>query len=506
MNRSETIAACLVLLLLGAVQACAENLTPPTEDLLAGPDAGPWRRLFLDATVVEEQESLRRVFHAAQKCDANPVIRAERPWEAGTPFGGPYIYGTVLWDEGRLRMWYHCQVAGVYLNPYAESSDGIHWTRPDLGIVDFDGSKKNNLVLGMNPDPSEQSPFRSNGQCHNPCVIKRPWETDPAKRYALFCFGQEYHKARVAYSPDGLHWTFVPETAKQALFATNDVVSFFYDPYKKRYVATCKMVDRRGRAVDVAWSDDGRKWTKPVDGPVFSADNLDPDATQVYGMPVFPYQGLYIGLPWIYNARWLKHGEYTDQRMYEAESDSPCTMDAQLAWSWNMIQWNRPPERRPAIVRGQAGEFDSHQIYTARAPIQAGDQIYLYYGGWNAAHNAIKAQSAIGLAIWRLDGFCSMKADANEGWLRSRRELLAKPEILINAKTGPQGYVAAEILDCQDRPIPGFTREQCAPFTGDSVRHVLRWKTAHFGTEHASGEKKIRFYLKDAALFSYLPR
>ena len=39
-------------------------------------------------------------------------------------------------------------------------------------------------------------------------------------------------------------------------------------------------------------------------------DDLDPDATQVYGMPVFPYQGMYVGLPWIYHSRWMKYGAY----------------------------------------------------------------------------------------------------------------------------------------------------------------------------------------------------
>ena len=30
---------------------------------------------------------------------------------------------------------------------YAESSDGVHWTKPDLGLVEYQGNKNNNLLI-----------------------------------------------------------------------------------------------------------------------------------------------------------------------------------------------------------------------------------------------------------------------------------------------------------------------------------------------------------------------
>lgn len=496
----------LTAAILVASEVFAQEPSPPSEDLVAGPAAGPWRRLFLDAMVVERQQNLTRTFHAAEKQPGNPVIRKDKPWEGRGAYAGPYLYGTILWDEGRLRMWYHAHALGGYVNCYAESLDGLSWAKPDLGIIAFQGSQQNNLYLTVTQDPNEKPPFRATGQCHNASVIKRPWERDPQKRYALFCYGVDYRKPRVAFSPDGLHWKFVPETAQKGLFASGDVINFFHDPYKNRYVATYKTGNRRGRAAGVAVSRDGLNWTKPLEGPVFGADDLDPDATQVYGMPAFPYQGMYVGLPWIYNARWFKYGTYTDQRMYEVEKDSPCTMDVQLAWSWDMINWTRPPERRPFIPRGASGQFDSDSIYTARAPVQVGDRLFFYYGGWNGPHNSTKAEAAIGLATLRLDGFCSMRAGAEEGWLISRREPMAAPSVTINAKTEPQGFVAAELLDRDNRPIPGFTRADCRVFQGDSVRHVLKWKKDRFDDSHLDHDKKIRFYLKDADLYSYLPQ
>ncbi len=496
--------------LLGLLLACgaataADQEQPAQEDQIAGPSGGPWRRLLLDAMVVESQQGLQRVFHAAEKQPGNPVVKFDRPWEGTDQTGGPYLYGTVLSDDGVLRMWYHC-FSGGYRNCYAESKDGLQWNKPNLGLRDFNGSKDNNLVLTVTQTAGEKPPFKDMGQCHLPSVIKRPWEPDPAKRYALFCYATDYKHPRVAFSPDGLRWTFVPETREKGLFTSADVINFFFDPYRKRYAATWKTLDRRGRAVGVAFSDDGLKWTKPLDGPVFVADDLDPDATQIYGMPVFPYQGLYIGQPWLYHARWLKYGNYTDQRMTDAENDSPCTVDVQLAWSWDLINWTRPDRRQPFIARGKQGAFDAGQIYTAIAPVQLGEKLYFYYGGFDGPHNGQALKAAIGLATLRLDGFCSMHAGDDEGWLVTRREVFGVPKITINATTAPGGYVIAEILDRDGKPIPGFSRSDCNPFTGDATHHTLTWKSDALPASFAVQEKKLRFYLKNADLYSYLPQ
>lgn len=490
----------ILLIVLMVKNVFAAGVVSPSEDMIAGPEKGPWRRLFLDAMVTESQQGLTRLFHAAEKYGKNPVILKDKDWEGK----GPYVYGTVMWDEGKLRLWYHHAGGGRYWNSYAESTDGITWIKPNLGLLEYKGSKEDNLVITRTQNPNEKTP-KDLGQCHNPSVILQPWNPDPQRRYALYCFAYDYYVTRVAFSPDGLHWKFTPETAGKGLFGSGDVVNFFHDPYKNRYVATCKSANRRGRAAGVAISSDGLKWTKPVEGPVFVADDLDPDATQIYGMPVFPYQGLYIGQPWIYNARWFKYGKYTDQRLSESEKDSPCTMDVQIAWSWDMINWTRPPDRACFIPRGARGEFDSDMIYTARAPVQIGDNLYFYYGGMNGAHNARDWNAAIGLAILRLDGFCSMHAGDQEGWLISRREELKKPEVTINARTGQGGCIVAEILNQNSCVMQGFSREDCIPFEGDAVRHIMKWKKTEFDESQREGDKKFRFYIRNADLYSYLP-
>ncbi|MFN7937876.1 MAG: hypothetical protein U0R19_31390 [Bryobacteraceae bacterium] len=434
------------------------------------------RRLFLDALAIEQQQGLERRFHQLQKHPANPIVVTDTACEQGG--SGPYLYGTVLHEEGMLRMWYHYINQG-FRNAYAESTDGIHWTKPNLGI-----GKCNEVA-----------------PCHNPSVIRLPNSQHAPNKYALFCFDKETAKVRAAFSPDGLHWTFTG----QALFESSDVVNFFHDPYNNQFAATWKGATRRGRSAGIAISKDALHWSKPLDQPIFTADDLDPPDTQIYGMPVFPYQGFYIGLPWIYHA----HSHYTpEMRMTRAEADaqSPRTVDVQLAWSWDLLHWTRPPQRAPFLQTGPPGAFDSHMIFTSIAPLEFNNQLYFYYGGFHLPHDAKQTGGAIGLATLRKDGFCSMHAGPQQGVLITRREALAKPQLTINAVTTSTGEIRAELLDTNNQVIPGFSRNESIPFTGDATSHTLRWRTSTFPGPHATSLKKIRFLLTNADLFSYQPQ
>ena len=477
MNAVCAVAAAAVL-----VPACLLQAAPLVEydPTLAG--SVPFRRLFLDAMVVEEAQGLERVFHAPTKYAGNPIFVKEKEWEGW----GPSLGGTVIRDGDKLRMYYYClhddasRVVCV-----AESKDGLHWSRPIVGQVEWAGSKRNNIV-----DCGTQ-------------VFKVAEPSSPDRRW--ISYGWHNKKVSLAYSADGLRWRWMERA--EDLFASSDVINWFFDPYRNRMCATWKTHSRRHRSVGVAWSKDLENWTKPIDGPVFVPDDLDPDATQIYGMPVFAYQKCFIGLAWIYHARWIKYGRYTKPEvMFEAQIGSPRTIDVQLAWSWDLINWTRTPRREPFIGNGPYKQFDCGLALTAREPIVMGDELWFYYTGWDQIHEDYEGiKSAVGLAKLRLDGFCSMRAGDEEGWLISRREVFNTPRIMINAKCAPNGYVAAELVDRNNEVIPGFEKTNCSAFTGDSVRGVITWKTARFPDAWIDKDKKIKFYIKNAELYSYLP-
>lgn len=180
-------------------------------------------------------------------------------------------------------------------------------------------------------------------------------------------------------------------------------------------------------------------------------------------------------------------------------------MDVQLAWSWDLINWTRPPERNAFIDRGEPKSWDAGMIVTARAPVIVGDRLYFYYGGTEGVHDEPRVRAGIGLATLRLDGFCSMRAGDEPGWLITRREPFREPAVTINARTAPNGSVRAEILDRHNQAIPGFGRDDCFPFQGDATRHLLRWRSDSFPVDAAAPDYKLRFWLQDAELYSYLP-
>ena len=90
------------------------------------PRLGTARELFLDDYRIETVKDVGRVVHPATKLP-DPIIKPEHPWESSA-----YIYGSVFKIGGVYRMWYDCNndVAPGYYLCYAESRDGVRWTKP----------------------------------------------------------------------------------------------------------------------------------------------------------------------------------------------------------------------------------------------------------------------------------------------------------------------------------------------------------------------------------------
>ena len=118
---------------------------------------GGYRQLFLDDSLVAYRMNVRREFNQVEKASFNPIIRCDKPWEREGD--GYYIERMcTAFDkrEGVHKMWY--ETVNTFENPpaeapehttytcYATSSDGVHWEKPDLGLVEYHGSTANNLI------------------------------------------------------------------------------------------------------------------------------------------------------------------------------------------------------------------------------------------------------------------------------------------------------------------------------------------------------------------------
>ena len=156
-------------------------------------------QLVLDDLLIARRTGLTRQLGSIEKHPHNPVIVATEPHEQV----GILMFGTLIFDDGRYRCWYHTTGDGTHFC-YAESQDGLTWSKPHLHRTAWHGSTKNNILLSA-PDGMVIA---------NVSVSKSLAEPDPARRYRakLFMYRKGDHRgpARGHYlitSPDGIDWT-----------------------------------------------------------------------------------------------------------------------------------------------------------------------------------------------------------------------------------------------------------------------------------------------------------
>ena len=439
---------------------------------------GPWI-LFVDDSPVARRSQVVRRYHAFNKHPANPVLKADQPWEQSV-----YLYGTVLPGEQRkgYRAWYHGTGRAMsnrgYFSAYAESNDGVHWTKPPLGIVPWQGNTNNNMILDRR---------RSPGDDHHPQVIHTPWDPDPARRYRMltFAYSDGYW---ASYSPDGIHWDDAAHNP--VLVDPGDVGNFNWDPHRQAYIGCTKLwLQVRGvnrRCVQFTQTRDFGSWpgAQLILTPDEADDRLRGGKPDFYGLSAFPYESMYIGFLWVYNA-----------------NGGDDTINVELVSSHDGARWLRQEEPRPPILPlGSLGQWDDGMVFTPNHPVVDGDTIKLFYGGFDGPHKNPGARGAIGLATLRKDGFASLDAGEDPGLVITRDLIRAAGPLRINARaTG--GWLKAELLDERGEVIAGYSRDDCEAFTGDNVAHTLRW--AEKTGLPAAGRLRVRFVMRHASLFSF---
>ncbi len=154
--------------------------------------------LLLGPTCTSAGEPKKQIRLTISQRSAEPLLKSDRPWEDYC-----ICYCQVLRHNDRWLLWYnsygkrHEEVDNCC---YAESTDGVHWQKPSLGLVPWDSDKNNNIlfqgyevgsiVIDDQAPPAER--FKMVGTHRAP--IKKP---------EFWVYG--------ATSPDGIHWRWAPE-------------------------------------------------------------------------------------------------------------------------------------------------------------------------------------------------------------------------------------------------------------------------------------------------------
>jgi len=440
---------------------------PPTSD---PPVPGRSRYLLLDSRLIDRLGNARLALGTIKKHPANPLFREDKPWEPRFD----NLYANVLYDEqDRLyKCWYSPFIRDSLVSRtpreqrqdvryhddqremgvcYAVSRDGLKWEKPELGLVEFEGSKANNLVAR---------------KTHGAGVFQDPHEANQDRRYKMF-----YRKA-VRFSPDGLRWSdTVPCREIDAPGDTHN--NAFWAPELNKYVGMTRLRDGQ-RTVGRTESTDFVKWTKATE--VLRGDPL----RQTYAMPVFRYADIYLGLVMI-----LRGG---------GEDRVHC----ELAWSPDTARWERIEPGKPLIPTSQTqGEYDWGCVYAAAVPIVRQGEIRLYYGASNGPHSGWR-DGFFCLATLRPDGFAGYEpADAARPATIVTRPVLWPGKPLCVTADAAGGSVRVALLDAENRTLAtsdavsgnvtdqrvGLPRDVAAACTGKGVRlriEALRAKVYSF--------------------------
>ncbi len=451
------------LLFLSPLLAQAESaMANPAVEVKAGV-----RQLFFDDLLLESRESLTRQIHQPVKHPENPVLKREHPWERFRI----QVYGTVVHDDeaGLFKAWYmniprtameKVVVQGqrrpghATLLSYATSKDGVLWEKPVLNLVDFEGSTENNMIA---PDLYNPEGFS---------VLHEPDDPNPERRYKAFYWdhgfgpfiihdGEEIYGTgpkdgmHVAFSPDGIRWTpYAGNPVMKMGSDTGQVVLF--DPKLKKYVAYGRF-GAGGRKVARSESEDFIHWSKPK--LVLKPDERDGPKTEIYGISIDLYEGVYIGMLWMF---WIEHTNVG-------------RIDFQLCHSRDGKSWVRDPERIVFMPNGPDKTWDHGDMRAACRSVILSDRVLIYYAGSSADHggwSGLETGMDIGVATLRRDGWVSLNAGEGEGVLVTKPFVHPGGDLHLNVDA-QGGSVVAAVLNEQGQPLSDW--QPAAPVAADAL-------------------------------------
>lgn len=469
--------------MLGASARGVEAAAPPRA--ARAPDAGPRqvgdrKQLFIDRRFIAASEHVALAMNPAQKLGV--VLDAgNSPWERGQ--GG---YFRIVEDGGKLKMYY-----GAFLTTgqglcYAESDDGLHWTKPALGLVEINASKVNNVLY---PDDAIDA-----------TIFIDPNDV-PARRYKLFRSLVTSDPARAgvyaSYSADGLHFTeagrVLPMWPETSLIAD-------WDPRIKKYTVFLRVFVRdnpnQRRAGRIETDDLLKPWpyrpTDPLLSPpspanipqVLSVDGDDGPDCDIYTNAACRYpdaEDVYLMFPAMF-----RHFSPHRQPWFRFKpGDDNGLIEVQLAVSRDGVRWERP-DRRPYFPMGLPDEWDRWLAMMGVGMVRRGNALYQYYWSSGRMHDAAilrpeydksaPTRGGIGALRQRPDGFISADFAHTGGTLTTPPLLFGGSHLRLNIDTGGMGTAFVEIRDDQGRPIPGFALADCEEIGGNFLDTPVRWK------------------------------
>lgn len=460
MNRSLWLALPLILGALNSLSA------PPL-------DLGSRWELFVDEFLVAEKAGLALKLHEPVKREV--VLTTDQPWEGQT-----CAYFSVVQDGDRVLMYYRGSDGGsdhsdAQVTCVAESTDGIHFTRPRLGLIEAGGTKDNNVIwrgveshnftpfLDTHPNVKPDQRFKALGGVKQPGKNWHQGET-PGGLYAFA-------------SADGIHWEKMRDTPVITKGAFDSQNLAFYDTTRGRYACFSRIFINKVRAVQSHHSPDFLEWTDGIAHEYAEGvpwEHFYTSAT--VPCPTAPH--LFVSFP----------KRFVTTRKKVAEHSHVGVSDAVFMSSRDGVHWDRP--FLEAWVRPGPDEknWTDRNNMTANGIVVTGD------GEWSlyiSEHYRFPDHRIRRLTV-RKQGFASMHAGAQGGEFTTHPLQVTGTTLRLNYATSAAGHIQIEALDDSGQVAAG-TEE----LYGDE------FEAPALDLSRLKGQAvRLRFKMRDANLFA----
>ena len=431
------------------------------------------------------------------------VIVHDAPWE-GTGCG----YNTIFKDGNIYRMYYKAwhlapqqgklDMPHDTFGAYAESVDGIHWIKPNLGLFEFNGSKQNNIVW-VGKGGHDFTPFKD----PNPDRL-------PGEEYKAIAYGPDPTGAYAFKSSDGIHWSFLQEAPvlTGAAFDTQNLA--FWDSVRGEYRAYVRDFADGVRGIRTATSKDFREWT----GLVWLEYPGSPTEA-LYTNQIKPYYRaphIFVGFPTRYVERgWspsmeaLPELEHRRLRSSSSQRYGTAITDALLMTSRDGHSFKRWGEAflRPGLRYTDNWAYGDnyiawHVVETRSDVPGAPNELSLYAteSYWRGTSCQLRRFTI------RIDGFVSLNAPLSGGEIVTKPIVFDGTELVLNFSTSAAGNIRIEIQDPGGQPVEGFSIEEAPEIFGDTLERVAPWKDGRDLAGLSGKPVRLRFVLSDADLYS----
>ena len=458
-------------------------------------DLSSRRELFVDHKLIDSFQQTELRLHEPRPMETAIVV--DRPWE-GAFNGGCCVFQ----HQGLFRMYYRALT--THSGPrlcYAESADGIHWTKPELGLVQIDGDCANNVIVADTPNFDIFLDTRP-GVAADECIKMTRYSVEGESLTPYFA-GKGTKAIHLLASGDGLTFRELGSEPIVTCDLPNAFDShniFFWSHVEQQYLCYFRIMDPL-RTVARMCSPDLQHWSEPVvmaygDTP---REELYTNST----IPYFRAPHIYLALParFMPGRRVLTDAQLADMHVAsygEHVYYNDCSDAAFMSTRAGTTHYERTFMEAFLRPGPEPGNWVSRTNYPLHGIIQtAPEEISLF-----ASRHYAQPSWHLRRFTLRTDGFVSVHAPYSGGEMITRPCVFQGRELEINYATGAAGGLRVELQDGAGLALPGYALNDCDPVIGDEIERCVSW-AGNGDVSHLAGTSiRLRFAMHDADLYA----